>query len=998
MRSKWVVTIVLFLAIFLCSCGGTDFNGAATGGVSTTPTPTIPTTPTPTTVQVSLSSASIANGGTVTATAVVTDATAAVMQNVSVTFSVISATAGTLNPASAITNASGVATSVFTATTPNTTATIRASVAVGSTTISGSAPLTIGTPAQVPASVVVSLSSPSIPTPPGSITVSATVRDASAAAINGASVTFTVSNSSAGNFSSGTASTNASGVATVTFTANAAVSASVTITATAGTLNNSATLSIGSPPLPTPANMTLLASPAQIAITQQSVISVTVLSSTGVAVPDEPVLVTITGGAALGSLSTSPSVTNVNTTTNASGNASVTFYAGISSGVVTITATAGSISKTVSIVLTSSAASVDLTITNPSLINGQTTNITARVLNAANQPVSIGTPVSFTMTYSGTSAPGALSSTTGFTVTSGDARVTFTADKVNTGPVFIMASAGTVSSSLQIIQVDPAVAGSLLYMSAVPAIIGIAGSGSITDSVVTFQVMNSAGGPLANQSVKFEIVSGPPDAKLDSSGGPISTGSTGLDGKVSTILHAGMLAGQVMIKATTRISDIPLVELSTSAGAITIGGGTPSDRFFSVTTSRYNLEGIYDTNLIGNGLGCAGVTTSIQAFIADRFGNSNILEGTSVSFNTDAGAINAGNVTDAAGFTVSEYRTQDPSPIDVTPIAGEPFYVDGSGRTRNPRDGWISILVRVGGEEHFTDVNGNGNYDTLEPFIDKPEAFIDSNDNNLWDTNELFFDWPTGVPGNSVGTYNNIAGLGNGVWDARTDLFRNIHLAMTGPPHVSSNTTHVVNSSGGTGPILLSAGESEVFTVYVSDINMNSLMPGTKISADMTGFIEFFTTPPYRVDLVAGSDVLADGLSFGPTVLQYRVTNTQLGPPDETGTLTVAIDWPGSCGSATTKVSYPSGITLFAPLAISTTALSNGTVGVVYSQTIVATGGVTPLTWALTGGSLPPGLAFNPATNSITGTPTIAGVSGFDLTVTDSVGAQATQTFALTIN
>lgn len=655
-----------------------------------------------------------------------------------------------------------------------------------------------------------------------------------------------------------------------------------------------------------------------------------------------------------------------------------------------------------SIVLTSDPASVDLTITDTQLINGQTTNITATVLNAANQPVSIGTTVTFTMTYAGSLAPGALSSTTGFTVTSGDAKVTFTADRVNTGPVFITATAGTVTSTMQIIQVDPAVAGSLLYISAEPSLIGIAGSGSITDSVVTFQVMNSAGGALANQSVRFEIVSGPPDARLDSSGGATSTGSTGLDGMVSTILHAGLVAGQVMIKATTVVSSTPLIELSTSAGAITIGGGSPSDRFFSVgvANTRFNLEGIYDTNLIGNGIGCLGVTTSIQAFIADRFGNSNILEGTAVSFNADAGAINAGNVTDAAGITLVEYRTQDPAPADVAPMAGEVFYVDG-GRTRNPRDGWVSILVRVGGEEHFTDANANGIYDGPTPpgesYVDRPEAFLDSNDNNLWDPGELFFDWPASVTGNSVGIYDNAAGLGNNVWDPKTDLFRHVHLVMTGPPHVGPNTTRIVNSSGGTGPILLSAGSSTTFSVYVSDVNMNSLIQGTSISADMTGFIDF-TTSPYEVSLVSGAPTLADGLSFGPTVLEYRVTNTQVSPPDETGILTATINWPGACGASTTNVSYPSGITLFAPLAISTTALANGALGVAYSQTLMATGGVAPLTWALTGGSLPPGLTFNPAASSISGTPTAVGVFNFSVTVTDSMGAQDTQLLALTIN
>src|SRR3990172_3548613 len=61
---------------------------------------------TPTTVQVTLSSATIANGGNTTVTATVTDTSANVVPNVNVSFSVISATAGSFSPASAVTNAS----------------------------------------------------------------------------------------------------------------------------------------------------------------------------------------------------------------------------------------------------------------------------------------------------------------------------------------------------------------------------------------------------------------------------------------------------------------------------------------------------------------------------------------------------------------------------------------------------------------------------------------------------------------------------------------------------------------------------------------------------------------------------------------------------------------------------------------------------------------------------------------------------------------------------
>ena len=73
------------------------------------------------------------------------------------------------------------------------------------------------------------------------------------------------------------------------------------------------------------------------------------------------------------------------------------------------------------------------------------------------------------------------------------------------------------------------------------------------------------------------------------------------------------------------------------------------------------------------------------------------------------------------------------------------------------------------------------------------------------------------------------------------------------------------------------------------------------------------------------------------------------------------------------------------PLAITTTSLPGGTVGTAYSATLVATGGATPFTWSLTSGSLPASLSLNPATGSITGTPS-APANSLALTfkVTDS--------------
>jgi hypothetical protein len=337
-----------------------------------------------------------------------------------------------------------------------------------------------------------------------------------------------------------------------------------------------------------------------------------------------------------------------------------------------------------------------------------------------------------------------------------------------------------------------------------------------------------------------------------------------------------------------------------------------------------------------DGLACNNVQSTLTAYIADRFGNYNILEGTSVSFATDAGAVDTSNVTDNLGVTHSVYRTQDPRPTDVAPAAWETAaglsYVDGTGRTRNPRDGYISIAVSTTGEEHFVDTNANGVYDLGEDFTDLPEPFIDSDDNGAHDTTELFFDWQggaTGVPGATAGVYNNA----NGQWDPRIPIYRNVNLVMTGPPSFGPNISRIQSASAGSGAVSIPAGGSEVFYVYVSDINMNTPIAGTKVSLTSD-------EAAAKITWIGGSESVIDALSEGPSVVTYTVKNTSTSAEPIYPTLLATYDWPGSCGAIKTTISYPGGVTLLpvAPAAPSVTATAGPGAGEITLQWAPVTG------------------------------------------------------------
>ncbi len=133
-----------------------------------------------------------------------------------------------------------------------------------------------------------------------------------------------------------------------------------------------------------------------------------------------------------------------------------------------------------------------------------------------------------------------------------------------------------------------------------------------------------------------------------------------------------------------------------------------------------------------------------------------------------------------------------------------------------------------------------------------------------------------------------------------------------------------------------------------------------------------------------------------PAGLKLSTKGTISGTPVAAGTVsfTVAvIDSEAVPASTTANFS----ITIQSELAVTSLSPPAGTVGVNYSTTLAATGGVTPYTWSLASGSLPAGLNLS-AAGVISGKPTASGASTFTVQVTDSGGtSQQTAIAQLTI-
>ncbi len=142
----------------------------------------------------------------------------------------------------------------------------------------------------------------------------------------------------------------------------------------------------------------------------------------------------------------------------------------------------------------------------------------------------------------------------------------------------------------------------------------------------------------------------------------------------------------------------------------------------------------------------------------------------------------------------------------------------------------------------------------------------------------------------------------------------------------------------------------------------------------------------------------------GVTVISLTVTSAtnasavlNIDPTAATGTRNVIV----TTGAEVATLTNGFTVTIApAPLAITTTTLPGGTAGTPYSANISSSGGTPPVSFSLSAGTLPPGLA--PASSgaqsaTLSGTPTTAGTFTFTITATDSFIPAATASQSYTV-
>uniref|UniRef100_UPI003F4C903B putative Ig domain-containing protein n=1 Tax=Xanthomonas cannabis TaxID=1885674 RepID=UPI003F4C903B len=148
-------------------------------------------------------------------------------------------------------------------------------------------------------------------------------------------------------------------------------------------------------------------------------------------------------------------------------------------------------------------------------------------------------------------------------------------------------------------------------------------------------------------------------------------------------------------------------------------------------------------------------------------------------------------------------------------------------------------------------------------------------------------------------------------------------------------------------------------------------------------------TAPYSYALTAGAlpagvvlDAATGGLSGTPTVAgTFNFT------------LTASDSTPSPAAQASRSYALSIGA---ATLVIGQGTLPPAVNGTAYSQTLTVSGGVAPYRFSVTSGTLPAGLTLA-ADGTLSGTPSVEGVSNFTITVTDASAASAAQAYSVSV-
>ncbi len=219
---------------------------------------------------------------------------------------------------------------------------------------------------------------------------------------------------------------------------------------------------------------------------------------------------------------------------------------------------------------------------------------------------------------------------------------------------------------------------------------------------------------------------------------------------------------------------------------------------------------------------------------------------------------------------------------------------------------------------------------------------------------------------------------------------------ISGTPTSLGTTSFTVRVTGADGLSSTRSLSIQVSAAPQAPTITTSSLPGGTVGQSYSATLQASGgTTPYSWSIASGS--LPSGLSLSSS-------GTISGTPTSPGTATFTVRVTGNDGRSRTRSLGIDVLVASEPPQLAS-VLPEGVVGDWYEGRVDATGGSYPYTWAITAGSLPPGLSSYPGESVdqpgvylFSGTPTASGTWSFTLRVTDDEGLSASGQFTITVS